>query len=103
MARFGEVESVGVVMREMERTPPRNNAVFPPLLGTGRRCKTSKPPRFTKIGQEPNGIKLGKAHEQFHGVWRVILHVSPVCMGIKTPIVQEVIPWSRVSPPSFNA
>jgi hypothetical protein len=30
-----------------------NGAVFPPFLWTGKRCETSKLPRFIKIGQEP--------------------------------------------------
>jgi hypothetical protein len=47
-------------------------------------------------------MKLGKTHERFHGVACGILQASPVCMGLKNPIVPEVTPWSRVSPPSFN-
>jgi hypothetical protein len=48
-------------------------------------------------------VKLGKTHERFHGVWCGILQGSPVCMGIKTPNVQEVTPWSHVSPLYCNA
>jgi hypothetical protein len=42
----------------MEELFLSNGAVFPPFLWTGKRCETSKLPRFTKSGQEPNGIKL---------------------------------------------
>jgi hypothetical protein len=42
----------------MERLPLSNDAVFPLLLWTGTRGKTSKLPRITKCGQEPNGMKL---------------------------------------------
>jgi hypothetical protein len=58
LAIFGEVESAETSTREMKRPPLSNDAVFPPLLWTGKKCKTSKSPRFTKTGQEPNGIKL---------------------------------------------
>ena len=53
LAIFGEVESAGTSEREMESSSLRNDAVFPPVLWTEKRCKTSKPPRFTKTGQEP--------------------------------------------------
>jgi hypothetical protein len=58
LSSFGEVESAGISERKMENSSLRNDAVFPPALGIEQRCKTSKPPRFTKAGQEPNGIKL---------------------------------------------
>jgi hypothetical protein len=58
LASFGEVESAGTSTGEMEKPPLKNNAVFPPLLWTGKWCETSKRPRFTQYGQEPNGIKL---------------------------------------------
>jgi hypothetical protein len=51
---FGEVGSMSTAMWEIEKLPLRNDAVFPLLLWTGKRCKTSKPPRITKCGQEPN-------------------------------------------------
>jgi hypothetical protein len=51
---FGEVGSMGTSMWEIEKLPLRNNAVFPPLLWIGKWCKTPKPPRFTKCGQEPS-------------------------------------------------
>jgi hypothetical protein len=38
----------------MEELFLSNSTVFPPFLGTGKRCETSKLPRFIKIGQEPN-------------------------------------------------
>jgi hypothetical protein len=53
LAIFGEVESAGTSEREMESSSLRNDAVFPAVLWTEKRCKTSKPPRFTKTGQEP--------------------------------------------------
>ena len=55
---FGEVERVGTPTRELERYLLSHDAVFPPLLETGKWYKTAKRPRFTKSGQEPNGIKL---------------------------------------------
>jgi hypothetical protein len=50
---FGDVESTGTLTREMEEFSLSNGAVFPTFLGTGKRGETSKPPRFTKSGQEP--------------------------------------------------
>ncbi len=41
---------------EIEKLPLRNDAVFPPLLWTGKWGKTPAPPRFTKCGQEPGLI-----------------------------------------------
>jgi hypothetical protein len=55
LASFDEVESAGPTRRRMKRPSLRNDAVFAPLLWTGNRCKTSKPPRFTKSGEEPGG------------------------------------------------
>jgi hypothetical protein len=43
-------------MRNIEKLPLRNDAVFLTLLSTGKRGKISKPPRFTKSGQEPTRI-----------------------------------------------
>jgi hypothetical protein len=40
LATFGEVESTGTSMREMERLPLRNSAVFLTLSWTGNRGKT---------------------------------------------------------------
>jgi hypothetical protein len=40
------------------------------LLWTGKRGKTSKRPRFTKTGQEPNGINLGRAKGEGHSKFR---------------------------------
>jgi hypothetical protein len=40
-------------MRGMEKPSLRNDAVFLPFLWTGTCSETSKPPRFTKSGQEP--------------------------------------------------
>jgi hypothetical protein len=48
LAIFGEVESTGTSTREMERLPLGNSTVFLTLSWTGKRCKTSKQPRFTK-------------------------------------------------------
>jgi hypothetical protein len=53
LATFGEVESAGASMRKIEKFPLRNDAVFMILSETGKRCKTSNPPRFTKSAQEP--------------------------------------------------
>jgi hypothetical protein len=53
MATFGEVESVGPSTRKMARAALRNSAIFSALSWRGTRGKTSKLPRFTKIGQEP--------------------------------------------------
>jgi hypothetical protein len=55
---FGEVESTGTSARKTERLLLRKSAVFPTLSWTRTRGKTSKPPRFTKSAQEPNGMKL---------------------------------------------
>jgi hypothetical protein len=44
---------VGASMRRIEKLPLRNDAVFSALSCTGKRRKTSKPPCFTKCGQEP--------------------------------------------------
>ncbi len=53
LARFGDVERTGASTREIQKLPPRNGAVFLALPWRGKQCKTAKPPRFTKIGQEP--------------------------------------------------
>jgi hypothetical protein len=53
---FGEVESMGTSTRTMERLPLRNNAVFRTLLRPGKPGQASKPPLFTKTGQEPSLI-----------------------------------------------
>jgi len=53
LATFGEVERMGTSTREIERLPLSHDAVFPHLLWTAKRWKTSKRPRFTKYGQEP--------------------------------------------------
>jgi hypothetical protein len=58
LAIFGEVESAGTSEREMESSSLRNDTVFPPVLWTEKRCKTSKPPRFTKYGQEPLHVQI---------------------------------------------
>jgi hypothetical protein len=42
----------------MEKFPLSIGAVLIALSETGARGKTSKPPWFTKYGQEPNAIKL---------------------------------------------
>jgi hypothetical protein len=55
---FGEVERTGTPTPEMEKLSLRNDTVFPPILSTGKWGKASKPPYFTKCGQEPNGMKL---------------------------------------------
>jgi hypothetical protein len=54
LGTFGEVGSMSTSMWEIEKLPHRNDAVFPPLLWTGKWCKTPKPPCFTKYGQEPS-------------------------------------------------
>jgi hypothetical protein len=60
LATFGEVESMGTSTREMEKLSLRNSAVFRTLLRPGKRGQTSKPPHFTKCGQEPELIcKIG--------------------------------------------
>jgi hypothetical protein len=61
LAIFGEVGSPGTSTKNRERWLLSNSAVFPTFRWTGRRCETSTRLRFTKYGQEPNGIKLGKA------------------------------------------
>jgi hypothetical protein len=53
LATFGDVESTGTSTRGMEGLSPCNGAVFPTLLWIGKDCETSKLPRFTKYGQEP--------------------------------------------------
>ena len=53
LARFGDVERAGTSTREMGEPSIRNGAVFLTLSWTGTRGKTSKPPHFTKCGQEP--------------------------------------------------
>jgi hypothetical protein len=45
---FGEVESMGISTRGMEKLSPSDGAVFPPIQWTGTRGKTSKRPCFTK-------------------------------------------------------
>src|SRR5262245_9172419 len=50
---FGEVENEGTSTGGMEKPPLRNNALFTPLLWTGKWCETSKRPRITKSAQEP--------------------------------------------------
>jgi hypothetical protein len=44
LARFGDMESAEALTREMERTALSNDAVFPPLLWTGKRHKTPNHP-----------------------------------------------------------
>ena len=53
LATFGDVESVGTSTREIKKLPLSHGAVFMALSWTGTRGKISKPPRFTKCGQEP--------------------------------------------------
>jgi hypothetical protein len=53
LSSFGEVGSMRTVMWAIEKRSPRNDAVFPPRFWAGTWCKTPKPPRFTKCGQEP--------------------------------------------------
>jgi len=53
LGAFGEVGSVGTLRRKIEKTALSNNAVFPPLLWTGKRRKIAKRPYFTKCAQEP--------------------------------------------------
>jgi hypothetical protein len=66
---------------EMEPTGRRRS----PSRGAGKRpqeggavppasCRTG----VTEMGSYANGIKLGKTHERFHGVWCGILQGSPV-------------------------
>src|SRR3712207_1498278 len=50
---IGYVGSPGTSPKKMERLPLKNSAVFLTLPWRGTRGKTAKPPRFTKIGQEP--------------------------------------------------
>jgi hypothetical protein len=59
---FGEVERAGASMRNMEKRLPRNDAVFLILSATGARGKTSKPPCFTKCGQEPEHVHIRGHH-----------------------------------------
>jgi hypothetical protein len=54
LAICGDVESTGTSTRKMERFPLGNRTVFLTLSWTGKRGKTSKPPRFTKYSQEPH-------------------------------------------------
>jgi hypothetical protein len=68
LAAFGEVERAGAAMRGMEKPSLRNDAVFLPFLLTETRSEASKPPRFTKSGQEPNGIKLSPKQSQIREV-----------------------------------
>jgi hypothetical protein len=68
LATFGEVESVGTSTREKEKLPFSNGAVFMALSWTGTRGKTSKPPRFTKYGQELNGMTLSPQQRQHRDV-----------------------------------
>jgi hypothetical protein len=49
---------MGTPTKEMEESSPNDDEVFPPFWWTEKRGETSKRPRFTKYGQEPNGIKL---------------------------------------------
>ena len=51
---FGEVESMGISMRGMEKPSPCDGAVFSAVQWTGTRHKTSKRPCFTKHSQEPD-------------------------------------------------
>ena len=62
LATFGEVERMSTSTREMEKLSPSDGAVFPTLLRAGKRGETFNPPRFTKSGQEPNGMKLVERH-----------------------------------------
>jgi hypothetical protein len=54
LATFGDVESVGTFTGEIKKRPLRNGAVFVVLSWTGKRCKSSQNPHFTKSGQEPD-------------------------------------------------
>ncbi len=81
LATFGEVESVGTSTREIEKLALSIGTVFMALSCTGKRRKTSKPPRFTKTGQEPRSFckaleeppERTKAWTRRHG-----LHGSPL-------------------------
>src|SRR5712692_103544 len=53
LATFGDAIRMTTEARRIEEFSLSNNVVSPSHLYTGKRCKTSKPPRFTKSGQEP--------------------------------------------------
>ncbi len=53
LATFGDAIRMTTEARRIEEFSLSNNVVSPSHLCTGKRCKTSKPPRFTKSGQEP--------------------------------------------------
>jgi hypothetical protein len=72
LAIFGEVGSPGTSTKNRERWLLSNSAVLPTFRWTGRRCETSTRLRFTKYGQEPNGIKLGRIHDLFYGASEIL-------------------------------
>jgi hypothetical protein len=52
LATFGDAIRMATGARRIEEFSLSNNVVSPSHLGAGKRCKTSKPPHFTKSGQE---------------------------------------------------
>src|SRR5712691_2478900 len=59
LATFGDAIRMTTEARRIEEFSLSNNVVSPSHLCTGKRCKTSKPPRFTKSGQEPTFMANG--------------------------------------------
>jgi hypothetical protein len=49
---FGEVESIGISTRGMDKLSSSDGGVFLPIQWTGIRGETSTRPCFTKCGQE---------------------------------------------------
>ena len=57
-------------MRGMAEPSLRNNVVFLTFRWTENCGETSKRPWFTKMAQEPNGMKLSKAKRGEHSKFR---------------------------------
>jgi len=56
LSTFGDAIRMATGTRRIEEFSLSNNVVSPSRLCAGKRCQTSKPPRFTKSGQEPINV-----------------------------------------------
>jgi hypothetical protein len=92
LATFGEVESMGTSTRGMEKLFPSDGAVFLTLLRTGTRGETSKGPRFTKCGQEPNGMKLSSNILPYQG----FACLSAWSGSLQASLGQRVTAWGSI-------
>src|SRR5919108_3420184 len=97
---LGEMERVGTTMREMERPLLRNDGVFPPLLDSGKWCKTAKPPCFTKSGPEPQNAYIQKFATEPQGVLHQMKD-AVIALGKHDDLLPS--PLQELAPPALPA